>query len=316
MNALACEHLTRAFGRTLALNDVSLSVPEGSIFALLGPNGAGKTTTLKILLNLLHPTSGRASVLGVNSTRLTKHDFRRIGYVTEEQIYPEWMTVDQLLHYYRPFYPQWDEALMHRLEDIFGLPRDRPLRKLSRGMRVKAILLTVLPFHPELLVLDEPFGGLDPQVRDDFINGMLEVIASDRPNSVIISSHDIAEVERLADWVGILLEGKLVLAEPMSVLQSRFRRLEIVGPAISSDLPQRVPAGWLKLERPASTVVQLIHSAFSNPEAVKAEVRAVFGDVTVKPYAMSLREIFLVHSGQRRSDSNTYPNEISTAHSS
>jgi len=305
MNALECEHLTRAFGRTLAVNDVSLSIPDGSIFALLGPNGAGKTTTLKILLNLLRPTSGRASVLGVDSTKLTKRDFRRIGYVTEEQIYPEWMTVRQLVDYYRPFYPQWDDALMKRLEEIFGLPSDRPLRKLSRGMRVKAILLTILPFHPELLVLDEPFGGLDPQVRDDFINGMLEVVASDRPNTVIVSSHDIAEVERLADWVGILLGGKLVVAEPLSDLQARFRRLEIVGPDVAARVPERPPAGWFKLERPASTVVQLVHSAFENSEAAVAEVRAVFGNVTIKPCAMSLREIFLVHSGLNRDQPET-----------
>jgi ABC-2 type transport system ATP-binding protein len=300
MNTIHCEQLTRTFGHTLALKDVSFSVPEGSIFALLGPNGAGKTTTLKILLNLLQPSSGRASVLGVNSIALTKGHFRRIGYVTEDQLYPEWMTVRQLLDYYRPFYPQWDAALMKRLQDIFVLPADQPLRQLSRGMRVKAILLTVLPFHPELLVLDEPFGGLDPQVRDDFINGMLEVVASDRPNTVIISSHDITEVERLADWVGILVNGRVVVAEPMTDLQARFRRLEIVGPDVGSRVPDRVPTGWIKIDRPASSVVQLVHERFTNAASAEAEVRAVFGTASVKSSSMSLREIFLVHSSLDR----------------
>jgi ABC-2 type transport system ATP-binding protein len=303
MNAIDCEHLTRAYGRTLAVNDVSLSVPEGSIFALLGPNGAGKTTTIKLLLNLLQPSSGHASVLGVETTKLTKADFRRIGYVTEEQLYPEWMTVRQLVAYYRPFYPQWDDGLAQRLEDMFALPVDRPIRKLSRGMRVKAILLTILPFHPELLVLDEPFGGLDPQVRDDFINGMLEVVASDRPNTVIVSSHDIAEVERLADWVGILLDGKLVVAEPMERLQARFRRLEVVGASVSSRVPERPPTGWFKVDRPAASVVQLVHSCCANPEKAQAEVREVFGNVTINTYPMSLREIFLAHSASGRSKS-------------
>ena len=302
MNAIECQHLTRAYGRTLALNDVSFAVPPGSIFALLGPNGAGKTTTLKLLLNLVRPTSGRASVLGCDSAQLTQKHFRKIGYVAEEQIYPEWMTVRQLLDYYKPFYPSWDDALTDRLKAIFDLPEDRPLRKLSRGMRVKAILLTILPFQPELLVLDEPFGGLDPQVRDDFINGMLEVIGSNRPNTVIISSHDIAEVERLADWVGILLEGNLILAEPMSSLQARFRRLEIVGSDVASRVPERLPAGWLKVERPASTVIQLIHDGFTDAAAAEAEVRKVFGNVTCKPFPLTLREIFLVHSGRGRND--------------
>ncbi|HWA09452.1 MAG TPA: ABC transporter ATP-binding protein [Opitutaceae bacterium] len=296
MNAIECEHLTRAYGRALAVNDVTFAVPAGSIFALLGPNGAGKTTTLKLLLNLLRPTSGLASVLGCETTRLTKAHFRRIGYVAEDQIYPEWMTVSQLLDYYRPFYPSWDDALARRLTVMFDLPEDRPLKKLSRGMRMKAILLTILPFHPELLLLDEPFGGLDPQVRDDFIRGMLETVGSDRPNTVIISSHDIAEVEQLADWVGILLGGKLILAEPMISLQARFRRLEIVGASVASRLPDRLPPAWLKVERPASTVVQLIHNAFTNSVAAEAEVRAILGEIKIKPYPMTLREIFLVHS--------------------
>jgi len=295
MNAVECQNLSRSFGPTLAIKEVSLAIPEGSIFALLGPNGAGKSTTLKILLNLLSPTSGRASVLGIETTKLPRDAYRKIGYVTEEQIYPEWMTVDQLLKYYQAMYSKWDDKLQRRLVEMFNLPLDRPLRKLSRGMRVKAILLTILPFHPELLILDEPFGGLDPQVRDDFINGLLEVVSADRPNTVLVSSHDIAEVERLADWVGILIGGELVVAEPMATLQSRFRRFEVVGPDASLRIPERLPDGWRKVDRAASTVVQLIHGAFVEG-ATQADVRAVFGEVSITAYAMSLREIFLLHS--------------------
>lgn len=296
MNAIECHLLTRTFASNAAVNGVSFSVPVGSIFALLGPNGAGKTTTIKMLLNLLEPTSGSARVLGCDTTQLTKSHFCRVGYVAEDQLYPEWMTLRQLIRYYSRFYPQWDDQLTERLNRMFDLPMDRPLRKLSRGMRVKAILLTILPFRPELLILDEPFGGLDPQVRDDFIRGLLEATGSEPPTSILISSHDIAEVERLADHVGILLDGHMVLSETISSVQERFRRVEIVGPAIAKRMPMHRPASWLKMESSASSVVQVIHGNFADEGDVSDEIAATFGEVTVKPYTMSLREIFLVYS--------------------
>jgi ABC-2 type transport system ATP-binding protein len=296
MNAIECTGLTRVFNGQAAVEEVSFAVPAGSIFALLGPNGAGKTTTMKMLLNLLSPTSGSATVLGCRTTALKKSDFRRIGYVAEDQLYPEWMTVRQLLGYYRRFYERWDEGLTARLKRMFDLPEDRPLNKMSRGMRVKAILLTILPFRPEVLVLDEPFGGLDPQVRDDFIRGMLEATEWEHPTSILISSHDIAEVERLADRVGILLNGRMVVSETIASVQERFRRLEIVGPAIARRMPAQRPAAWLKMEAATSGVVQVIHGNVLDEEDMQDEISATFGEVAVKPYPMSLREIFLVYS--------------------
>jgi len=294
MNAIECQNLTRTFGKTRAVDDLNLIVPAGSVFALLGANGAGKSTTLKLLLNLIRPSSGRAKVLGCDTTELKKEMFRRIGYVTEDYALHDWMTLNQLLDYYRPFYPQWDWALERQLRAIFDLPGDRPLKKLSRGMKMKAVFLSVLPFRPELLVLDEPFSGLDPQVRDEFIEGLLEIVDADRLNTVIVSSHDISEVERLADWVGILADGKLVTAEPMAQLQGRFRRIEVVGAGVAGRVPGEVLPGWRQVARPAANVVQFIHSSYAEGRT-EQELRTVFGDTasTVRP--MSLREIFLAH---------------------
>jgi ABC-2 type transport system ATP-binding protein len=294
MNAIECEHLTRTFGKTRAVDDLNLIVPAGSIFALLGANGAGKSTTLRLLLNLIRPTSGRATVLGRESTSLKKEMFQRIGYVTEDQALHDWMTLDQLLDYYRPFYPQWDRSLEKQLRTIFDLPGNRPLKKLSRGMRMKGVFLSVLPFRPELLVLDEPFSGLDPQVRDEFIEGLLEIVEADRLNTVIVSSHDINEVERLADWVGILAEGRLVTAEPMAQIQGRFRRIEVVGPEAASCVPREQPAGWRQVARPANNVVQFVHSGYSEGQTEK-ELHAIFAGAAVRASKMPLREIFLAH---------------------
>jgi len=302
MNVIECEHLTRKFGRIRAVDDLNLDVPKGCVFALLGPNGAGKSTTLKLLLNLLRPTAGRATVLGCDTTRFKKDQFQRIGYVAEEQIQADWMTVSQLLAFYRPLYPRWDATLESRLRAQYELPDGQQLKRMSRGTRMKAILLSTLCFRPELLLLDEPFGGLDPQVRDDLIEGLLETLSGDRPATVVISSHDISEVERLADWVGILSEGRLLVAEPMTQLQARFRRIEVVGPGVGEKRIDPLPQSWLKFQSPTPTVVQFVHQAFGEAGVAEAQIREFYPQAAVSASPMTLREIFLAH-GRRANPS-------------
>jgi ABC-2 type transport system ATP-binding protein len=175
---------------------------------------------------------------------------------------------------------------------VFDLPADRPLRKLSRGMAMKAALITNLAFRPELMILDEPFSGLDPLVRDDFIQGLLELPGDDRPRTVVVSSHDIDEVERLADDVGFLADGRLLVHEPADALRGRFRTVEIVGPGLAGPSPGGPPAAWLEVGRPAENVMRLVHGAFT--PASEAELGASFPGCRVTARAMSLREIFLV----------------------
>jgi ABC-2 type transport system ATP-binding protein len=165
--ALCARNVSKYFRRVPVLDGLDLEIPEGSVFGLIGPNGAGKTTTIKILMNILQPTSGHAEVLGVDSRRIGPAHFEQIGYVSENQEMPGWMTVDYLLAYLRPFYPTWDEARAAELVRQFQLPRNRQLRHLSRGMWMKASLASSLAYRPRLLVLDEPFSGLDPLVRED-----------------------------------------------------------------------------------------------------------------------------------------------------
>jgi ABC-2 type transport system ATP-binding protein len=291
--------LTRRYGSREAVHDLSFEVLPGSVYALLGPNGAGKTTTIKMLMDILPPTAGSASVLGRSSTRLGPEEFRRIGYVSENQEMPSWMTVEQLVDYYRPFYPAWDDALCDRLRARFELPAGQKIRDLSRGTRMKVALLTSLAYRPELLVLDEPFSGLDPLVRDEFVSGVLELTEQERW-TVLISSHDVDEVERLADWVGVLDAGRLHLAEPLARLQERFRQLEVetAGPAA---LPTPVPEHWLAVEA-AGARVRIVDSQFREGES-EAEVRRRLGAVkglTVEP--LSLREILVVLARKFRLD--------------
>jgi len=186
-DVLKAVDLSKRFRRTEALDHLDLAVPEGSIYGLVGPNGAGKTTAIKTVMNIFRPTGGSVEVLGVDSRRLGPHEFAQIGYVSENQEIPEWMTVAYFMNYLKPFYPTWDNAFAAELLHQFDLPMDRKLKHLSRGMRMKAALASSLAYRPKLIVLDEPFTGLDPLVRDELIEGLLDSAES---TTILISSHD------------------------------------------------------------------------------------------------------------------------------
>ncbi len=306
-HAIEARQLQKSFGKTPALAPLDIEVPRGAIFALVGHNGAGKTTLIKLLLNILQPTGGRASVLGLPSKTLKGSAFTRIGYVSENQEMPEWMTVEGFMEYLRPFYPNWDERnLLNELD----LPRDRRLSELSRGMKMKAALASVLAFRPELIVMDEPFSGLDPLVRDELIEALMDRISDDSSDdagtTILISSHDLAEVESFATHVAFLHQGKLLFAEPMSTLTARFRDVTVVVPsAVGSPLPKVFPVSWLMPEATGSTV----RFVYAGEDGVSLEehVRHVLPDATfIQAEPMTLRTIFLalVKSSRERDRSH------------
>ena len=289
--AIETQHLSRRFGRTEVVHDLTLNVPVGSIFALVGPNGAGKTTTIKTMMNLLAPSAGSSRVLETDSRKLGPATLRRIGYVSENQDLHEWMTVAQMMAYCAPFYPTWDSTFAAALARQLGVPLDKPIKTCSRGTKMKAALLVSLAYRPELLVMDEPFGGLDALVREEFSSGILEAVGGERPWTVFVSSHDIDEVERLADWVGTINEGRLVFAEPVSSVIARFRQVEVaVGDAAA--LPSGLPASWLMPEA-AGRTIRFVDSAFSDTDLGPKVHSALSGvlDITTSP--MSLRQIFI-----------------------
>ena len=282
--------LRKKFKQTLAVDGLNLSVPEGAVMAFLGPNGAGKTTTIKCLLNIHTPDAGSISVLGLDSRRLGPDAFRQIAYVSENQELPLWMTVQQFMDYCRPMYPTWDVAFAAKLLKQFDLPTDAKLKALSRGMRMKAALLGSLAYRPKLVVLDEPFSGLDPLVRDEFIRGMLE-LTENEGWTVFVSSHDIAEVERMADRVAILHRGKLQLEESAEDLQARFRSVEIVlNGGTESATP--LPANWLNVEI-AGRVLRFTDTRFNQGELDHAVAKHFPTAKQCNVTPMTLREIFV-----------------------
>ncbi len=290
--------LTHSFGSQAVLQGLDLTVPAGSIFALLGPNGTGKTTTIKILMNIIEAASGEARVLGTPSAKLGPAEFQRIGYVSENQKLPEWMTLSQFLAYLRPWYPTWDDAFCAKMLEQFKLPTDRKLKHLSRGMKMKVSLLSSVAYRPRLLILDEPFSGLDPLARDEFIAGMLSLV-DEAEWTILISSHDIEEVERLVDWVGFLENGKLRICETTASLQGRFRRVEAtLAPAsVSSGPPPLPPPDWLATES-QSHALRFVTTQFQ-AGSVEAQMRDIYPSATeIRSSTMTLREIFVALARQ------------------
>jgi ABC-2 type transport system ATP-binding protein len=289
--------LCKAYGRNDALRGLNLSVTEGSALALIGANGAGKTTTIKVLMNMLTPTAGSARVLGVDSTRLSRTEFSQIGYVSENQKIPARLTVSQYVDYLRPFYASWDRDLENSILTELRLPASRKIGELSHGMRMKMALACALPFRPRLLVLDEPFSGLDPLVRDEFLERVLEQAGA---MTVLISTHELADIDGVATDVAFLDDGKLLFQESMSELRGRLRRVEVVLDQEARE-PPGTPPSWLEV-RAVGNVLSFVETHFSEKE-LGARIAAIVPSVKrIEVESMPLRSIFtaLARNAQRK----------------
>ena len=282
--------LTKRFRSVQALGGLTMQVPEGAIYALLGPNGAGKTTTLQILLNLLRPSDGSAEVLGVDSRRLRAKHKERIGYVSENQKLPTWMTLDQLIDFCRPLYPSWDVSLCNHLVQMLDLPRNRKLRGFSRGMKMKAALVVSLAYRPKLLLLDEPFSGLDPVVRDQMIEALVEIAAAEGMTT-LVSSHDIVEIENVADHVGFLRNGRLQISERLDSLLACFREVEAILPE-GVESPRPYPDSWKRVQHKGG-VLRFVESKYQPEQSETAWATALPQASTIEAAPIGLRQIFI-----------------------
>jgi ABC-2 type transport system ATP-binding protein len=214
--------LTRRFDSRTALDSVSLSMPRGAVYGLVGANGAGKTTLIKHILGLLRPQSGSVRVFGLDPVADPVGVLSRIGYLSEENDLPGWMTVDELVRYSRAFRPTWDDAYAEELRQAFALDPAARIRNMSKGQKARAGLLVALSYRPDLLVLDEPSSGLDPIVRRDILGAIIRTIAHDG-RTVLFSSHLLEEVEQVADHVTMINKGRIVLSAMLEDIRETHR---------------------------------------------------------------------------------------------
>jgi ABC-2 type transport system ATP-binding protein len=277
----------KRFGSHVALRGLNLAVPEGSAYALIGANGAGKTTTTRLFLNMVSPSDGTATVLGVDTRRIHPGVLRQIGYVSENQLLPARLTVREYLDYLRPFYPTWDRSLEASICTDLQLPLGRRIGQLSHGTRLKAALACALPFRPRLLILDEPFSGLDPLIREEFMAGVLQQAGE---LTLLVSSHELAEIEHASTHVGFMDNGRMLIEEPMSELNARLREIRVTLEGAAA-VPERLPDQWLQLQA-AGNVVSFIDTRYSE-DGLKDRLRTVLGPVkTVDAQPMPLRSVF------------------------
>lgn len=286
-------NLTKRFRHVTALDSLDLRVEPGDVFALLGANGSGKSTTFRLLLNIYRPTKGDAALLGTPSIKLNGHDFDKVGYVSEGQKMPKWMSVDAFLKYCAGFYPDWDADLCERLVDRFGLPKKQKIKHLSRGQAMKVAVASTLPARPELLLLDEPFSGLDVETRAQ-LSALIKVLAQQDGLAIVITTHDVEEVEPVANQLGILCEGRLRINESLQNYLGRHRLL-VAGDLELTALPETIRPKFRSA--PALQTESKLFTEHFDPELETTTQTALSNcgiDVSFAP--MSIRQILTAHS--------------------
>ncbi len=225
-DAIVTRNVSYRAGKEFSIRDLAMTVKSGSVYGFLGPNGSGKTTVVRLLLGMLPARDGTITVLGHDVPVGVHHALARIGYVPERlHLYPT-LTVGETIRYTSSFYPDWDPARAEELRRQFALRAEQPVERLSKGEAGKLMMLLALAHQPELLVLDEPTDGLDPVVRRDVLNALLEYVSS-RQATVLISSHLVHEQERICDHVGVMDDGRLVAEMPMQAFRSGIKRLRV-----------------------------------------------------------------------------------------
>lgn len=289
--AIETQSLRKQYGTLAAVDGLDLRVPRGSIYGFLGRNGAGKTTTVRLLSGLAHPTGGAMRVLGLDPQADKIAVLERAGFVIDKALIPS-MNGHDLVRFNRGFFPRWSDALARKYAEALEIPMGRKFRKLSTGSQTKLCLLLALAQGAELLVLDEPTAGLDPVVTDQLLRVLVDDFANE-DRTLFLSSHHLSEIERVADWVGILDKGKLLLEARLDDVRANFRRVRVVG----EELPLATTAQIFKARAGEGTTEYIVRA---NVEAFCAELRTQ-GATVLDTAPMNLSEIFLEVVGKGES---------------
>lgn len=309
-NVIQLKNVSKKFGKTWALKDASFQVPSGVVFALLGENGAGKTTAIRNILGLQRPSQGVVEVLGMNPQKQGVEIRRRIGYVSDNPALYDWMNVNEIAWFTAGFYPDGFESRFRELAEQFELPLDQKIKQLSKGGRAKVALALAMAHEPELLILDEPTSGLDTMVRRKFLESMVDVAAEGR--TVLLSSHQIPEVERVADHVAIINEGRVCVSERLDVLKQQMERWVVTFDSPDSGLPMfdSPIANWIMTHEGHGSRRQQLVVRNPDPNALW-QLRDHESVNEVEVHTPSLEEIFIAF--MKYEPENTLPEKARPA---
>jgi ABC-2 type transport system ATP-binding protein len=294
MTVVEAVDLHRAYKRGIdVLDGVSFSIDAGQVVGLVGKNGAGKTTLIRIAMGMIEPQRGTVKLFG-SSPRTKPLDLkRRVGYVSEDQILPPFLTVGELIDLHRGLFPKWDDTMEHRLRERFELSRAAKIKHLSRGQARQVALLCAVSHRPELLLLDEPAGGLDPAARREFLETSIQYL-NEEGSTILFSSHYMSDVERLADRIIMLHEGKVLIDEPLDSLQENYS-LALV-PHEAHVTRERL----LELDSclGARNRVEAMHVIFkSDPGASRTLLEQTLGIANARCTTIGLEEMFIELAG-------------------
>jgi ABC-2 type transport system ATP-binding protein len=282
--AIETVDLWKRYGDIDALRGLDLKVPTGSICGFLGRNGAGKTTTIKVLLGMARATKGEARLLGAPASDAAVR--RRVGFVSDEKDLYDYMTVEEMIAFTRPFFPKWRTDLEQKYRQKFELPGSRDIKDLSRGTRTKLALLLALCRGADLLILDEPTSGLDPAMAEDVLQALVGHVAGEEM-TVFFSSHQIAEVDQIADHIAIVDRGRMVLAGALDDVRERYQRVQLVFAGDAPSVPLKSP-GVVRVSRQGRVLTILT----SDREPLLAEVRSL-APASIDWSPVTLKDIFL-----------------------
>jgi ABC-2 type transport system ATP-binding protein len=300
--AIEIKDLVVRYGGVPAVDGLNLTVPRGVVFGFLGPNGAGKTTTIKALLGLRRPDAGSARILGYDVVRESLEVRARVGFVSEVNSLYDFMTIPQISAFFRETARTWDSSIVDRFSGGFGLPRDKKIGQFSRGMKSQLALALALGGNPEVLILDEPTAGLDPLARREVLNTLVSEIAA-AGKTVFFSSHILAEVEAVADWVGILYAGKLIVSAELDQLKLQHQVLRLTyakAPPANEIAALRGLPDVLSAAQEGRSVRVL---ARGGTKGLEAAVHArELAPRTVETLDLDLDDIFALHIKEAKSD--------------
>ncbi len=281
--AIEINNLVVSYGDKRAVDGLSLSVPIGSVYGFLGPNGAGKTTTIKTLLGFRQPNGGSAKVLGYDIVTQSLALRARVGYVSEVNSMYDYLTIPQMADFCRATSLRWDQSAVDRYLKMFGLPLKARVKQLSKGMKSQLAFSLAMGSQPDLLILDEPTSGLDPIARHDLLNQLVGEVAAGG-TTVFFSSHILSEVEAVADWVGIINAGKLVISSELDQLKSSQKVLKLIyaeaPPPAEIDALRALP-GAVRVDQEGRSVRITVHG----------DVNTLSQLVQARPYALRDAEI-------------------------
>jgi ABC-2 type transport system ATP-binding protein len=294
---IVTERLTKYYGSKPVVNGLNLAVPKGSVYGFLGRNGAGKSTMIKMLTGMVHPDSGTARLLGENSQALRPETRARIAYLAEGHPLYNWMTIGEAVRFTRAFYNKWNDGLLERILDHFELSRKAKLRRLSNGQRAQVSLALAIAPDPELLILDDPTLGLDTVVRRDFLESMIQIIQR-QGRTILFSSHILGDVERVADRIGILVDGVLRVDCPTDVFKESIREVVLDFPGMPPDFP---PCQGLVSSRVVGRRRELIFVGFGEEHRQMAEGLKP-APLSIDVVEMNLEDAFIEYTrGPKRS---------------